>query len=84
MIIKALITDEYGEGASIIYGPEKVISRLKEHLIEFDKYDHPICWGIEEFVNYLNDVVLADNEGKVIILEPWTYEYDKALPKLKI
>ncbi len=82
--MKALITDEYDEGASIIDGPEKVITKLKEYLLKFDNYEHPLCWGTEEFVNYLNDVILVDSDEKVKILELWTYKYDKSLPKLKI
>lgn len=47
--MKALITDEHEQGASIIDGPEEIIKRLKEYLLEFDKYEHPVCWGTEEF-----------------------------------
>lgn len=82
--IKALITDEHGDGGSIIDGPEEIIKRLKEHLLEFDKCERPVCWGTEEFVDYLNDVVLMDSGDKVIILELWTYDYDGNLPILRI
>ncbi|MBS4537719.1 hypothetical protein GOQ27_04550 [Clostridium sp. D2Q-11] len=82
--MKALITDEYDEGASIIEGPEEIIKRLKEYLLEFDNYEHPGCWGTEEFINYLNDVILMKSDEKVIILELWIYDYDETLPKLKI
>ncbi|QGG47707.1 hypothetical protein [Heliorestis convoluta] len=82
--MKAVITDEHEWYASIIDGPEETIKRLKEYLLEFDKYGHPTCWGTEEFVNYLNDIILRDSDEKVIILELWTKDYDKSLPILKI
>lgn len=82
--MKAMIMDEYEEGASIIDGPEEIIKELKEYLIQFDKYDHSVCWGVEEFISYLNDVILIDNDEKIIILKLWTYDYDKSLLTLKI
>lgn len=82
--MKALIMDEYEEGASIIDGPEEIIKELNDYLIQYDKYDHPVCWGVEELVRYLNDVILIDNDEKIIILKLWTYDYDKSLPTLKI
>jgi len=84
MILKALITDEHEDFASIIDEPEEIIKKLKEYLLEFDKYGHPVCWGTEEFVNYLNDVILRDSNEKVIIIDLWTDDYDKNLPILKI
>ncbi|MGO1368934.1 MAG: hypothetical protein ACTHVE_08920 [Senegalia sp. (in: firmicutes)] len=82
--MKALITDEYNQGAPIIDGPEEIIKRLKEYLLEFDKYKNTKCWGTEEFVNYLNEVVLINNDEKIKIIEIWTYKYDENLPALEI
>jgi len=82
--MKALITDEHGEYGSIIEGPEEVITRLHEYLLEFDKHGHPVTWGAEDFVDYLNRVVLRDKSEKVVILELWTKDYDKNIPVLRI
>jgi len=82
--MKAVITDEHDDFASVVEGPEEIVLHLKTYLLEFDKYDHPMCWGTEEFVDFLNDVILKDREEKVVILELWTDEYDKSLPKLRI
>ena len=82
--MKALIMDEHGDFASIIDGSEEIINNLKEYLLEFDKYGHSVCWGTEEFVNYLNEVILKDKNDKVVILDLYTNKYDKNLPTLRI
>lgn len=82
--MKALIKDEHDNVDAIIDGPEAIIKRLKEYLLEFDKYGRPKCWGTEEFVNYLNEVVLKDRDEKVIILKFWTDDYDQNIPTLRI
>jgi|GEM_PF-1596377 len=82
--MKAVIADEHDDFVSVIEGPEDVILSLKTFLTAFDHYEHPMCWGSEEFVDFLNDVVLKDREEKVVILELYTDEHDKSLPKLRI
>lgn len=82
--MKALITDEYGEYGSIVDAPDNIIMDFKKYLLEFDNYGHPESWGIKEFINYLNDVILKVKNEKVTIVELWTNDYDKNLPVLYI
>lgn len=84
MIMKALIIDQHGHVDAMIDGPEEIIKRLKQYLLEFDKYGHPKFWDSEDFVNYLNDVILKDSGEKVSIVRVWRGDEAKNLPILKI
>jgi len=81
--MRALIEDEHGDDA-MIDGPEKIIKNLKEYLLKFDKYKHPKTWGSEEFVNFLNNIILKNNDEKVSIVRVWKSDEAKNLPILKI
>lgn len=83
IIIRALIEDEYGIDA-MIEGPEEIIKNLKEYLLKFDKHGHPKTWGSEEFVSFLNDIILKNNNEKVSIVRIWKGDEAKNLPVLKI
>lgn len=82
--MKALITDEYRTNYSVIDGPNNIIMNLKNYLLEFDRYGHSVSWGTEEFVEYLNKVILKDKSEKVIIIELLTNDCDEDLPVLYI
>lgn len=83
IIIRALIEDEYGIDA-MIDGPEKIIKNLKEYLLKFDNHGHPKTWGSKEFINFLNDIILKNNDEKVSIVRVWKGDEAKNLPILKI
>jgi hypothetical protein len=83
MIIRALIENENGIDA-MIDGPEKIINNLKEYLLKFDNFKHPKTWGSEEFVDFLNDIILKNNDERVIIVRVWKGAEADNLPILKI
>ena len=82
--MKAVIVDEHDDFGTLIEGPKDIIESLNTYLVEFDRYGHPMCWGGEEFVDFLNNVILKDRKEKVTIIELYTDGYDRTLRKLRI